>query len=469
MRKIVSFFLALLMALTVAAPSFADAAFLPQLGQWELNALPLELRLAISLDTHMPFDEERTGQLNSLLSHVVMELRYQGLHGETWKELSLLVDDQPALTMTTREAGEEHQLQFSYLPNETFLCQADGGQALLAGASLNLYGLQGDELDLLDDWLIVLENAEIGLPDYMTEKSVSEKVKNMGTAKQKQSFTIPKGDVEGLGELLAGLCPEGEVKTFLSGLIFSGKQSLVLWKNSLGEIIRVDYNGNAGTAEDDLRKVSLTWKLRRDDEQVRDSLTLKTPRVKGSGRDNIVLERTLTQANGTDSSLDITFKYEKVAGSEKTVLSGTVDLECRGKNGQTSLTGSIDVKQQLPGSDTASRTVLTPKLSFSGDTSTPAMEGTVRWETYQGKNIQERADISVQMKATEFFDWELREKATALDEAAMDRILKGAQTALVRRLVLVPDSLFLSNGLDDDQWQQIVTAAQNALQEEVTP
>ncbi len=466
MRKIVSFFLALWMALTMVSPSLADAEFLPQLSQWELDALPWEARLAISLDAHMPFDDERTEQLSRLLSHVAMKLRYQGLNGEVWKELSLLVDDQPAMTMTTRETEDACQLQLSYLPQETFV-----GQSLLDEGDLNLYGLQGNELALLDDLLIVLENAEIGLPDYMTEKKVSEKVKNMGTAKLKQTFTIPKGDVGELGALLAGLCPEGKVKTFLSSLIFSGKQSLVLWKNSLGEIIRVDYSGQAGMDEADLRKVTLTWKLRRDDEQVRDSLTLKTPRVKGSGRDNVVLERTLAQTSGTDSTLDITFKYEKVAGGDKTVLSGEVDLESKGRKGETSLTGSVEVKQQLPGSDTADRTVLTPSLSFSGDTATPAVEGTLRWEAYRGKSIQERADINVQVNPAEFFDWELRENTVSLDETATQRILQGAETALVRRLVLVPqeDSLFLSNGLDDAQWQEIVTAAQNALQEEVAP
>lgn len=466
MRKIVSFFLALWMALTMISPSLADAEFLPQLSQWEIGALPWEAQLSISLDTHMPFDEERTEQLNRLLSHAVMKLRYQGLNGEVWKELSFLVDDQPALNMTTRETSESCQFQLSFLPRESFVCQT-----LSAGTELSLYGLQGNELDLLDDLLIVLENAEIGLPDYMTEKKISEKVKNMGTAKLKQTFTIPKGDVEGLGVLLAGLCPEGKVKTFLNGLTFSGKQSLVLWKNSLGEIIRVDYSGQAGTDEADLRKVSLVWKLRRDDEQVRDSLTLKTPRVKGSGRNNVVLERTLSQTSETDSILEITFKYEKVADGDKTVLSGEVDLESRDRKGETSLTGSVEVKQQLPDSDTADRTVLTPNLSFSGDAATPAVDGTLRWEAFRGKSIQERADISIQVNASEFFDWELRENIVALDEAAMQRILRGAESALVRRLVLVPreDSLFLSNVLEDAQWQEIVTAAQNALQEEVAP
>ena len=245
----------------------------------------------------------------------------------------------------------------------------------------------------------------------------------------------------------------------------------MLWKNSLGEIIRVDYSGQAGTDEADLRKVSLVWKLRRDDEQVRDSLTLKTPRVKGSGRNNVVLERTLSQTSETDSILEITFKYEKVADGDKTVLSGEVDLESRDRKGETSLTGSVEVKQQLPDSDTADRTVLTPNLSFSGDAATPAVDGTLRWEAFRGKSIQERADISIQVNASEFFDWELRENIVALDEAAMQRILRGAESALVRRLVLVPreDSLFLSNGLEDAQWQEIVTAAQNALQEEVAP
>lgn len=66
--------------------------------------------------------------------------------------------------------------------------------------------------------------------------------------------------------------------------------------------------------------------------------------------------------------------------------------------------------------------------------------------------------------------WELRSSQITINdetrEAEAQKLLNGMTVELVRRLVLLPqeDTLFLSDGLDEDVWQQIVQAAQSALQ-----
>ena len=78
--------------------------------------------------------------------------------------------------------------------------------------------------------------------------------------------------------------------------------------------------------------------------------------------------------------------------------------------------------------------------------------------------------MTLEVRLNDWMSWELQPNVIKVDagsiEGIRNRILQGATVELVRRLVLLPteDTAFLSAGLEPDVWQQIVDAAQSALQ-----
>ena len=477
MRRLIGAALAVLMCLCLCAPAMADASLVPELAGIYLESEPLEIDISVDVQAHMPFDDTRTAQLNAMLGHLSLRVQYQSLGGETWSRLAVLADDDEVMAVHQRQTDSVEQARFSFLPQTTYEWDAGSGislQALLGGGeSVAPWGLDGSEGAWLEDALTLFDALPDLMPDHVKTTSVSTTITGMGKAVKKQVLTIPSAEVDGLGILLAGQVPEGKLQTLLAGLQFSGKQTVSLWRNADGKIIRADYAGNAGVSQEDLREVSLVWRMRRDDSQVLDNLTLRTPRVKGSGRNNVVLTRTLKE-DGDQSTLDVSLRYEVLAGGVKTVLTGTADLKRKAEDDGAHLTGEISLQQQV-GEDSAEKLVLTPGVILTPGSDAAVAAGKIGVACYVGKSLKEQADVHLEVRLNDWMSWELQPNVLRVDAGSIDgisrRILQEATVALVRRLVLLPgeDAAFLSAGLDPDVWQQVVEAAQSALQEEVIP
>ena len=435
-QRWISVALAAMMCLCLCSSAMADARLVPDLEGVYLESEPLEMDISVDVQAHMPFDDTRTAQLNAMLGHVSLQVQYQSLGGEIWSRLAVLADGDEVMAVHQRQTGNVEQARFSFLPETTYEWTDGSGislQTLLGGdESVQLWGLDGSENTWLDDALPLFDALPGLMPDNLKTTSISTTINGMGKAVEKQVVTISSADVEGLGALLAGLVPEGKLRTLLESLQFSGRQTVTLWRNADGRIIRADYAGNAGVSQEDLREVSLIWRLRRDDEQVLDDLTLRTPRVKGSGRNNVVLTRTL-------------------------------------KEDGAHLTGEISLQQQV-GEDSADKLVLTPELLLTPGSDAAVAAGKIGVACYVGKSLKEQADVTLEVRLNDWMSWELQPNVIKVDagsiEGIRNRILQGATVELVRRLVLLPaeDTAFLSAGLEPDVWQQIVDAAQSALQ-----
>lgn len=482
MRRVIVFLLTVMIVVCLSASALGELAFVPQMNDWNPDVAPLEVNLWASVVTHMPFDEERTAQLNALLNHLSLRLNWQRLEGEEWSRLTILVDGTEALSAAQREAQGEMLLQFSVLPDNTYSLTsdnfADNSRAMLSflgdqEADLSIYGLDGDEDTWLEDGLALLESIGQDLEAYKKEDKVKQSIKNMGTARVKQTYTIPKADAAVLGEAIANNSRDGELRELLTSLIFSGKQTLTLYRAEGGEILRADYSGNCGIDEDHMRKVTLTWKMRRDSDAVRDNLTLKSPAVSGSDRNSITLERAMLANNRGNIRLDEKFTYEWVADKKKTTLSGTVDLENALSEETSHITGTVTVKRVLPGEEKSTSIRLTPDLTVAGADGLPSAQGSITVEQLNGKNVLEKADLSVTLGVGSYFSWETRPQTVSInllteEQAAITagELASAAATALIRPMVLLPkeDTLYLSADLSDEAWQKIVDAAQSALQ-----
>ncbi len=448
--------------LLTGAAATADAVeLIPGIDAWALEEQPLSVMLTADVAAHMPFDETRCAQLNALLRHMSLSLNYQRLEQEIWSRMAILVDGQEAVSIAQR-SGEEHtETQFSSLPGRTFIT-SDAATALGGDTEIAIFGLDGTEGEWLDAGYALVNAVSEPLSGWEKKSEIKTKIEGMGTAVVKQVYTVPKEDASSLTDTLTSLCPEGRLHTLLSGLQFSGKQSLTLWRDAADAVLRLEYKGRCGLSEDALRNVTLVWRMCRTGEAERDDLTLKSPAVKGTDSNTLTYERALT-TDGTKSTLKAKFSYKTVAEKKKTTLSGEASLTGEAAEDGGTLSGEASLKRQLPGEDHAEKYVLSPQVRFLGGAQSPRVEGTVRVRTYRGSDPLEDATIGMTVSVGEFFSWELEQNQIVVDdqdgEALMAEAASAAVTALIRPLVLLPeeDTLYLSAGIGG--WQTIVEAA----------
>lgn len=469
MRKALAW-LVMLVCLMTATGAGAEIQFLPQVEQWDA-ALPLEIELSVDVKSHMPFDDDRCAQLNALLKHISLKLNTASAEDALLSRVAVRVDGEEALSMLQRDADGETQMQFSFQPGVTYTGSAD---ALLGtGGEINIFGLDGSEQAWLDDCYAMLDAMRSALDGYQKESTIKTAIKNMGTARKKVTYTIPKADAGKMAEAIASHCPEGELRDFLTKLVFSGQQKLIFWLNADGAMLRVEYAGNCGADESSLRKVSLVWRMRRDDTAVRDILTLKTPAVKGNDYNTLTYERAVTKGKKSKLNYDSEFTYTWKSGKEKTTLSGVVDLVNTPSGDQAKLTGTVTVKQTLPGADTSNSVKIIPSLVIGADNGTPVVSGEVTVQELRGKNVLEDAVITLKAGAGTYLDWPAGDETisvAAMTAQQQTALADGMAHALIVPLVLIPaeDVLYLSADLPDEVWQQIVEAARMTLGEEET-
>lgn len=434
--------------------------------------MPIEVTLQADVQSHMPYDETRTQQMNALIKHLALQLHFQQHSDEQWSSMSLLVDEETVLSMRQREAIDRTEAQFSVSPYATYWWEQDSDidlNNLLGGTADTELWLDGSEMSWMDDALQLFDAMSISMPEYLTDKKYLVTVEDMGKATRKQTIIIPKSAAAELPELLAALSPEGELKELLRQAVFAGRQSLTLWRDENDAILRADWAGQAGMTQEDLREVSLVWRLRRSEEQVRDELTLKTPRVKGSGRNNLTIER-VTKQDGDRAHMDMKLVKNTLKNGEKTVVTAEFALDRTTIEGRSHVKGEVSLQHQEGDSSDYLKLVLQPDFVLTGTQETPAMGGLVNAAMYQNKKLLEQANITFSAEQSDWMLWELRSDQqqvnAANQEAVAKQLVKSMAVDLVRRLVLLPgeDTLFLSADLDPEMWKQIVDAAQSALQ-----
>lgn len=455
----------------------------PQAAEWSLGDAPLRVTLSAQLSAHMPFDDHRCGQLNALLNHVSMTLETQQLQGEGRSSVAIAVDGKEALALTQRETAADTQVQFSFLPEATYMVPAGESSALelllgAAGDDASLYGLTGGEEAWLDHAYDMFTGACAALADVGKEVDIRTSISGMGVARVKAAYTVGKADAQRMKDALLGACPDGPLRSLLEDMTFSGAQKLYFWLTAEGQVLRIEYAGQIGPDADSLRKVSLVWRLNHAEDGVKDDLVLKTPSVRGNSRNNVVCKRELSL--GKDGALvhESEWKYEVVASGSKTVLSGGTALNSRQQDGATLLAGSVSVSRKTPEDDKAIVWTFTPELLIGSDGGVPAMSGTLHVQQTTGSNAMEDALIRIDAGRGEDVTWALRQKTVAVDpadasalEAQRGAIEAAMSTALIRPLVLLPheDTLFLSDGLPEEVWDSIVEAARQATAKEDVP
>lgn len=473
-KTLVTCLLVLLLSLSAACAE--TATFLPDIA-W--NDSPMELTLLqVTLNEHQPFDEIRTGWLNDLLRHITLTLRMQTLGEEAWSQMSLQVDNSEVIGMTQRVGAAQSQLQTTLLPDVTYTLPAGQGTALetLLGATLedgSLYGLDGTESAWLSDGEALLYAVQESYAGQITDTARRETITGFTTVARRKTLTIAKDDAETFRQSLLALCPEGQLHDLIASLTFSSKQTLVLNTLENGTIVQAKFTGQMGVDSDHMRSVTITWKMLRKDYLVKDDLTVKSPTLQGKSStdyNTLTYTRKLTE-EGDEAVLASEFSYKRRENKLITTTTGKAALtRTTDEDGLHNVQGTITLTNDPPleEEDNKESTALT--LDLDVDAVLHILSGHVNVVQKYNKKLQEDADLTVLLIPCETFGFTLSNSITALDTLDADTLAslqetlqKRATAVLVRPLVLLPreETYYFSYGLPDENWQQIVEAAQS--------
>lgn len=426
LRRMAALCLCMLLMLTAA---LAQTSFLPGTEDWTLDTLPLQVDVAVKVKTHMPFDENRLTSLTAILDRLTMRLNWQPLAGETQSRVSLLMNGTELLVMNQQQNQQETLMQLSSVPDTTFAASSAPLDILLEDDTQTVlpFGIDITAYAWLEEGYQLLNSLLPALDPYVKEKSVKTSIEDMGTARVCQDYTVSKDDAPMLTETLSALCPEGRLKTLISGLVFSGKQTLRVYRTAEGVPLRMEYNGNCGVDEDHLRDVQLIWRLRRDDTAWRDEVTLKSPALKGSDKNTVTWTCHITKPKSTTRRLKGELQIVTVKDKAKTTLEGELNLLNTMKNDVHHITGDVMVRQMLPEEDTWEKFVLEPDMTVEGTVDAPLMAGELTLAYYQGSKAVEQATLTLQLQHTDYLGWSMRDNTVDLSLLSEDELTAARQ------------------------------------------
>jgi len=463
--------LALALCLMMAGSALAEVHFIPTVTDWDLQSMPLEINVSAQVATHMPFSDERIKQLTAITDRLSLRLNWQPLGSEIHSRAALMLDGEEMISFAQQQTEDETMLQLSVLPDTTYAAASAPLDVLLGQSSqaTNLWGLTGTEHEWLEQGYELLMNLEEALKPYLSaEKQVKTAIENMGRAAVCQDYSVKTADAGALTALLSGVCPEGRLKELISSLVFSGQQTMRVYRTSEGVPLRMEYNGNCGTEESGLRDVNLVWRLRRDDEAYRDELTLKSPALKGTDKNTITWNCAVTKTKKGTLNLDCDLEYIVVKDKVKTTLDADIDLKNTVSGEDSHITGDVVIKQRID-EESWNKLILEPDLSIRGTAGSPFADGTVLVKEQTGSNTTEEALLTLSLARTGYTSWAMRENTidlTLLDEAALNaekqKVSQTVAAQVVRKLILTmgEDATYLFQDIPAETVQRLIDAAQ---------
>ena len=429
--------LCLLLSLLLTS-ALAEAPFLQHTAGWTLEGVPLEVELRADVESLIPYDEERLAMLTQVTDVLSMRLRT----GTDEGSVTIRVGQTEALTM----AYLEDAVQLSCIPEMAFTTQSGDPMGMLLGASTAVempYGLRADAETLLDDGWTLLMALEEPLAPYGKVKNVKTNITDIGVARTCTDYTINAGSVEVLAPMLLENCPEGWLREILSGLTFTGKQTLRVYRDADGVPLRMEYNGSCGP-EGNLRTVKLVWRMRRDDVARRDEVTLTSPAKSGTNKNTLEFERVISRNKQGAVVMEGSFTYTVTLDKQTTTRKGSFELTNACSDSADVITGEVTLQQKLPGEDAFAGISFAPDMTLGGAPDAPEFSGTITISTLNGKNVLDNVVLHIDLHSSTTSDWEECEESLDLDqltpgelEALQADVSLGVASSLVRPLIIL--------------------------------
>lgn len=224
----IALYLALL-SLTISSAA-AQVPFLVHSADWSLEHTPLDVRLTADVSAHMPFDDDRLAMLTPIID--LLSLRI--VTGASVSGLTICMEEQELLTLLT--SGDAAWL--SCLPDVAFSAAGTDGVSLLLGEEatvpdVSFFGVGAEAETLLQDGEALLATIPSLLADYGTRTTGQTNISGMGTAQYRWDYTVPATAAESVRGMLIDSCADGWLRSLLSALTLTGKQTLRMYLHQM--------------------------------------------------------------------------------------------------------------------------------------------------------------------------------------------------------------------------------------------
>ncbi len=449
MRRLLRLTLALLLLITLAA---AEGSAL-----WPLNG-PAEIRLTFRAEELGVLDDSRLRDLNAMLGHVGVTYRLNPAEEGTWSGLSLAVDGDAFADFTALEDGRSTRVRFPGTDTVWRSETENPVEALFPEIALD-NALFGFPLTLLEDGDALLA-ALTADPEAFLITDEKQNINGYGTTATRWVLRAENG--EALREKLLEAAPADWMRQLLGNVTFGDGCECYLLCDKTGEAIKVVFRGTVRTSAGTLDNTQLTWRRKRTEEDSRNGFELKAP--KNGSAFSLSFRETDKTKNGVRNVTVTEFTMTRQAGDKTWKTTGD-PIKLQVKDGRT--TGTVKLKTGiLKGTRMTEVTQLTLNLAFG-----PEDGGEIGWKLQDKTNQTAWSGTASFTRLTDT-DWARFDgDERPLPETAEARVeIREQLTAwfsrhLTARLVLIdePDTLYLRRGLDDDTWNEIVSAAEAVL------
>lgn len=395
------------------------------------------------------FDENRTEQLNRLIRHAGIDLNIDRNCSKT----KILIDNDEV---------------FSYLQN-------DDAERIYSFEPAVIYQekTNGEETDS-DDFVLFLEQFLVKANGYINDfymlfaaapEAFAERTRNEGTelrlsgfgkAVQRMTIPFPADYVkENFPQVLSDLTKSEECREIISGLIFSGAQKISLLYDAEGKLVRINYDGTVGESEETLRKVSLVWKVLREDEHQKDSISLKTPAIKGADKDNIALEREIDSSDSALGKYMWDIQIDHRAGKED---KKQTHFSAQLTDADSVISGNMEYNIKRDGKNPKTKVYMEVREEKAGE-----YKGTIEIADYSGKIEKNRILIHSLLQKGEAVKWPEAglTKAETARNNEIDPKNEPEDTIagiIIQKLFELPeeDLTYFSNEIPASMWLELV-------------
>lgn len=464
-KRIMAFCLSLLVLMMSSA--LADVSFLMHSNDWNLDSTPLDVVLKADVDTHMPFDDDRLAMLTPLLELMTMRL----VTGKDEGMASIGIAGQDALTLQYRG----NSVQLSSMPGTTYTAAADPVSMLLGEKTSfpGLYetlALSPDGESLLKDGRLLMARIPQAFEAKGKKRQNTINISGYGKAAYTMDYTFTAAQLTDMQETLLRNCPDGWLHDIISGLTFTGKQTIRMYFTTDDVLLRLEYNGSCGP-KGAQRTVKLIWKQLHNDEADKEYIELTSPAKTGKNKNNLTFERTISTNKKGARTIIGSFKYTKTKDGVTEIWNGEYNLSNAYTEDSDVLGGDFMIQTRLGGDENYKTTIVAPSLIIKGTENAPDIVGSISITEKYATRVTEQATVAVELKQAAPLNWLETENVvdlSAMDEAGLRAVREDAAgsiaTALVRPLILLlgAENEYFFRGMPADEVQSIIDAASPA-------
>lgn len=434
-RLLAGILLCVLMTVSCAG---ADNSLMVFSQGWNWDEITnVQVQLKADVKAHMPYDDDRLSTLIPLTDLMTLQL----YAGKDAGSVTVSVADQPVLTL--RQRG--HEVQLSSMPDITFegsdeIAAMDlllGGQA----TDVNLYemlGLAPEGETLITDGSALLQALPAALNEYGRRSESETNITGIGRAAYRYDYTIPGESAEALKTILLTHCPDGWLYEIIDSFTFSGKQTLRIYYSRNDTMLRAEYNGNCGAGED-LRKVTLIYKARHDEEMDKDIIELTAPAVSGSNKHSLRFERVMETNSKGERVVEGGYDYTVVLDKVTSQWDGEFALNNAYSVVSDVITGSVMIRSRLNDADAYHTRIIEPELVLMGSEAAPQLRGVLSiTEKYSGK-VTEQAQLHIDLHPSSAMAWQDTETMVHLASCTneeLDQLRMNAAASIAEALVI---------------------------------